>query len=67
MNEGKNTLKIFQLRKKYFLEIIDGMEMDAKENMVSPTESQLKIYCQRVASAVGLLSIKKKSLSDTLS
>ena len=57
-NQLSGVIKEFQLRKKYFLEIIDGMEMDAKENMVSPTESQLKIYCQRVASAVGLLSIK---------
>jgi len=52
------VIKEFRLQKKYFLAIIDGMEMDAREKMVSPTERELKIYCQRVATSVGLLSIK---------
>lgn len=40
-----------------FLALIDGMEMDAA-GMCAPTLSELELYCDRVASAVGRLSIK---------
>ena len=45
----------FNLSKNYFIEIIDGMEMDVKFNRYESFE-QLQLYCYRVASCVGLLS-----------
>jgi phytoene synthase len=48
----------YKLRRDDFLAIIDGMEMDAREDIVAPTLHQLDIYCDRVASAVGRLSVR---------
>ncbi|MDR0233515.1 MAG: presqualene diphosphate synthase HpnD [Zoogloeaceae bacterium] len=45
----------FPLGKENFLTIIDGMEMDARQNRYPDFES-LSLYCYRVASVVGLLS-----------
>ena len=48
----------FGLRKVDFLTILDGMEMDVAEDIVAPDLAMLDLYCERVASAVGRLSIK---------
>lgn len=48
-------LSHFNLSKNYFIEIIDGMEMDVKFNRYESFE-QLELYCYRVASCVGVLS-----------
>jgi 15-cis-phytoene synthase len=48
-------LNHFNLSKNYFIEIIDGMEMDVKYNRYESFE-QLELYCYRVASCVGILS-----------
>ena len=48
-------LSHFNLSKNYFIEIIDGMEMDVKYNRYESFE-QLELYCYRVASCVGILS-----------
>ena len=45
----------FNLEKKYFLEIIDGMEMDLETVRFNNFE-ELNLYCYRVAGVVGLLS-----------
>lgn len=45
----------FKLDKKYFLEIIDGMEMDLEKVRFANFE-ELNLYCYRVAGVVGLLS-----------
>jgi phytoene/squalene synthetase len=37
---------------------LDGMEMDVAEDIVAPDLATLDLYCDRVASAVGRLSIK---------
>ena len=47
----------YDLRRRDFLAIIDGMEMDAREDICAPALSTLDLYCSRVASAVGHLSI----------
>jgi phytoene synthase len=47
----------FELRKEDFLSILDGMEMDARENIKAPDLTTLDLYCARVASAVGHLSV----------
>jgi presqualene diphosphate synthase len=41
-----------------FLAVIDGMEMDAIADVRAPTWSELDLYCDRVASAVGRLSVR---------
>ena len=48
----------FALPKAEFLALIDGMEMDAREAMVAPSQEELTLYCRRVAGAVGMLSIQ---------
>lgn len=48
----------FGLRKVDFLTVLDGMDMDVAEDMVAPDLATLDLYCERVASAVGRLSIK---------
>lgn len=48
-------INTYQLLKQHFIEIIDGMEMDVKFNRYESFE-QLKLYCYRVASCVGILS-----------
>ncbi len=48
-------IECFNLSKNYFIEIIDGMEMDVKFNRYESFE-QLELYCYRVASCVGVLS-----------
>ncbi len=47
----------FDLRKKDFLAVIDGMEMDANGPVVAPSQAELDVYCDRVASAVGRLCV----------
>src|SRR5262249_37666097 len=41
-----------------FLAVIDGMEMDVTADVRAPTWSGLDLYCDRVASAVGRLSVR---------
>lgn len=48
----------YGLRKQDFLAVIDGMEMDVAQNICAPDMTILDLYCERVASAVGRLSIK---------
>ncbi|MBL6854371.1 MAG: presqualene diphosphate synthase HpnD [Alphaproteobacteria bacterium] len=51
-------VKKYGLRKADFLTVIDGMDMDVAEDIVAPDKKTLDLYCERVASAVGRLSIK---------
>jgi phytoene synthase len=48
----------FHLKKQDFLAIIDGMEMDVPADIRAPDEATLDLYCDRVASAVGRLSVR---------
>lgn len=50
-------LERFNLSQEYFQEIIDGMEMDLQQNRYQDWK-ELSLYCYRVASAVGLLTIE---------
>lgn len=47
----------FGMRRDDFIAVIDGMEMDAVEDIRGPSMEKLDLYCARVASAVGHLSI----------
>ena len=49
------ALERFNLQEEYFLEIIDGMEMDLDYDAY-PTFTELSLYCYRVASVVGILA-----------
>jgi len=51
-------VKDFSLRKQDFLAVIDGMQMDAETTIVAPDLATLDLYCDRVASAVGHLSVR---------
>ena len=53
------TIKRFDLQREDFLAIIDGMEMDAREDIRAPDWTTLDLYCDRVASAVGRLSCQR--------
>jgi len=48
----------FQLRAADFIAVIDGMQMDAETVIVAPSMDALELYCDRVASAVGRLSVR---------
>jgi phytoene synthase len=52
------TIKQFDLQREDFLAVIDGMEMDARaQDIRAPDWATLDLYCDRVASAVGRLSV----------
>jgi presqualene diphosphate synthase len=48
----------FALRREDFQAIIDGMEMDVVADIRAPDDQTLDLYCDRVASAVGRLSVR---------
>lgn len=48
----------FGLRREDFHAMIDGMAMDAAEDICAPDEATLDLYCDRVASAAGRLSVR---------
>ncbi len=49
------VIRNYQLQQEQFLEIIDGMEMDTDPAPYASFE-ELRVYCHRVASVVGLMS-----------
>ncbi len=51
-------IKAFDLQKEDFMAVIDGMQMDVDQDVVAPDWATLDLYCDRVASAVGRLSVK---------
>ena len=52
------TISLYRPRLEDFLAVIDGMDMDVASDIVAPDLATLDLYCDRVASAVGRLSIK---------
>ena len=48
----------YGLRQDDFLAVIDGMQMDAETAIVAPDLATLDLYCDRVAAAVGRLSVR---------
>jgi len=48
----------FGLRREDFHAVIDGMEMDVVADIRAPDDATLDTYCNRVASAVGRLSVR---------
>lgn len=54
----EEAVRHFKLDKADFLAVIDGMAMDVAEDIRWPSFESLDLYCDRVASAVGRLSVK---------
>lgn len=52
------TVRKFNLQREDFLAIVDGMEMDVPQDIRAPDLATLDLYCDRVASAVGRLSVR---------
>ncbi|MGF1593818.1 MAG: presqualene diphosphate synthase HpnD [Kiloniellaceae bacterium] len=50
-------LRDYGLPKDEFLAVIDGMEMDARADIRAPSMAEFRLYCRRVAGAVGVLSV----------
>jgi phytoene synthase len=57
-------LKQFGLKRDDFIAVIDGMEMDIPADIRAPDAATLDLYCDRVASAVGRLSVRVFGLPD---
>jgi squalene synthase HpnD len=54
----RDMVETYKPRLDDFLAVIDGMQMDVDGDIVAPSLELLDLYCDRVASAVGRLSIK---------
>lgn len=54
----REAVDTYRPRLEDFLAVVDGMQMDVDGDIVAPSLEQLELYCDRVASAVGRLSIK---------
>lgn len=52
------AIRRFGLPRAEFEAVIDGMESDLQGRNVAPPLAELRLYCRRVAGAVGLLSIR---------
>ncbi|MGO9674452.1 MAG: presqualene diphosphate synthase HpnD [Methylocella sp.] len=50
--------RAFDLQRGDFHDVIDGMEMDVDADIKAPDLATLDLYCDRVASAVGRLSVR---------
>jgi presqualene diphosphate synthase len=51
-------IRRFGLRRQDFLSILEGVEMDVETDIVAPDSATLDAYCDRVACAVGRLSVR---------
>jgi phytoene synthase len=60
----KPAVEGFGLRQTDFQTVIDGMQMDVTEDIRAPDLAVLDLYCDRVASAVGRLSIKVFGMAE---
>ena len=58
LKELKTSIETFNLEKRDFISIIDGMLMDVKKKIQFPSKTEFELYCERVAVAVGNLSIR---------
>jgi len=59
------SVRRFDLQRSDFLAIVDGMEMDVPQDIRAPDLATLDLYCDRVASAVGRLSVRVFGLPES--
>ena len=57
------TVEAYSIPEDYFIELIEGVEMDLTKNRYQ-TFDELKTYCYRVASVVGLITLEIFQYSD---
>ena len=60
----KPHVQRYGLKREDFLAVVDGMEMDLQGPVVAPDVATLDLYCDRVASAVGRLSVRIFGLEE---
>ncbi|MBZ6077985.1 presqualene diphosphate synthase HpnD [Microvirga puerhi] len=58
------SVRTFALRSDEFHAVIDGMMMDVKGDIWPPDWATLDLYCDRVASAVGRISVRIFGIDD---
>jgi phytoene synthase len=58
------SVRHFGLKREDFLAIVDGMEMDVPQDIRAPDLATLDLYCDRVASAVGRLSVRVFGIAE---
>ena len=58
LRDYATSVERFGLEREDFLAIVDGMEMDVPQDIRAPDLATLDLYCDRVASAVGRLSVR---------
>jgi phytoene synthase len=52
------AIRAYGLRQEDFIAVIDGMQMDGESDIIAPDLAALDLYCDRVAAAVGRLSVR---------
>jgi presqualene diphosphate synthase len=52
------AVRQFNLKREDFIAVIDGMAMDVDADIRAPDQATLDLYCDRVACAVGRLSVR---------
>lgn len=60
------AVRTFDLCREDFLAVIDGMEMDVASDIRAPDSATLDLYCDRVACAVGRLSVRIFGLKESV-
>ncbi len=58
LRDLRTAIGAFDLRREDFHAVIDGMDMDVSRDIQAPDWATLDVYCDRVASAVGRLSVR---------
>jgi squalene synthase HpnD len=64
LRDYEASVRNFGLKREDFLAIVDGMEMDVPQDIRAPDLATLDLYCDRVASAVGRLSVRVFGLPE---
>ena len=64
LRDYASSVRRFDLNREDFLAIVDGMEMDVPQDIRAPDLATLDLYCDRVASAVGRLSVRVFGLAQ---
>ncbi len=64
LRDYAESVRRFDLKREDFLAIVDGMEMDVPQDIRAPDLATLDLYCDRVASAVGRLSVRVFGLTE---
>lgn len=61
----RRAVELHGLRRHDFMAVIDGMVMDAERPIRAPSAAELDLYCDRIAAAVGRLSMRVFGITDS--